>query len=246
MSKLAQRGLLYTLQLCKTLRVDERGDSDALAQPTRSRLFSLLGELKRPASTEELAERVGMHVNGVRRHLERLSEAGLLERRRASRGRGRPRDEWVIARSAAPGGERPRAYADLARWLARAIPTGPTRLRQVEEAGREIGRELAPGDGDGSVESFEEVFTALGFQPVVEVDATGPTRCRLCNCPYRDSALENPEVVCTLHRGITVGVLDVLAPGSRLSVFEPRDPDLAGCLVEVAGAEWGERDRAST
>ena len=89
------------------------------------------------------------------------------------------------------------------------------------------------------------MFTALGFQPVVEVRADGLTRCRLCNCPYRDSALENPEVVCTLHRGITAGVLDVLAPRSRLAAFEPNDPDLAGCLVEVDGAKWGERERGS-
>ena len=238
-------GLLYTSRLCKTSRVDERGNSDALAQPTRSRLFALLGELRRPAGTEELAKRVGMHVNGVRRHLERLSEVGLLERRRVSQGPGRPRDEWVIARGAAPGGERPSGYTDLARWLARATPTGPTRLRQVEEAGREIGRELAPEEGDGSMQSFEDVFTALGFEPVVEVGADGDARCRLCNCPYRDSVRETPEVVCTLHRGITAGVLDVVAPRSRLAAFEPHDPDQAGCLVEVAGAEWGERDRAS-
>ncbi len=34
---------------------------DALGQPTRARLFSLLDELKRPASTEELAEELGLH-----------------------------------------------------------------------------------------------------------------------------------------------------------------------------------------
>lgn len=42
---------------------------DALAQPTRGRLFELLCELKRPAGTTELAERLKLHHNGVRMHL---------------------------------------------------------------------------------------------------------------------------------------------------------------------------------
>jgi predicted ArsR family transcriptional regulator len=65
---------------------------DALAQPTRARLFALLTELRRPAPTEELAERVGLHPNGVRTHLERLHEVGLVSRERERLGRGGGRE----------------------------------------------------------------------------------------------------------------------------------------------------------
>ena len=82
-------------------------------------------------------------------------------------------------------------------------------------------------------------MVALGFQPELEIDGDKTTRCRLCNCPYRDSVKENQEVVCTLHRGITAGLLDELAPEARLETFEPHDPDRAGCLIEVVGAGWG-------
>jgi predicted ArsR family transcriptional regulator len=206
-----------------------------LAQPTRARLFALLQEGRRAATTADLAGRLGLHANGVRRQLERLHAAGLVERRKATRGRGRPRDEWSVAPGANPGGERPRAYRDLATWLARAIPAAPGRERRIERAGREIGRELAPARWDDPVESFRQVLAALGFQPVLEVRADGSMTCRLCNCPYRDSARESPDVVCTLHKGLTAGLLDALAPGARLSTFEPHEPDLAGCVVEVSG-----------
>jgi len=43
-----------------------------LSQPTRARLFAMLGELSRPAGTVELADRLDLHPNGVRIHLERL------------------------------------------------------------------------------------------------------------------------------------------------------------------------------
>jgi hypothetical protein len=41
--------------------------------------------------------------------------------------------------------------------------------------------------------------------------------------------------VCTLHRGMTRGLLDAIAPRTRLAGFVPRDPDTAGCLIELRG-----------
>lgn len=208
---------------------------DALAQPTRARLFALLGELRRPAGTVELAERLGMHPNGVRMHLERLQEAGLIARGRAPQPRGRPRDAWTIAADARPGGDAPSAYADLGRWLARAIPARAGRLRDVEAVGRDIGRELAPSDAVDAGEAMRTTLVALGFAPHEQPGPAGRVTYCLGNCPYRDAVRENQEVVCTLHRGMTRGLLDVLEPGATLEGFVARDPDTAGCLVELAG-----------
>src|SRR4051794_7957008 len=97
---------------------------EALAQPSRARLFELLTELRRPAGTDELAEQLGLHPNGVRMHLERLREAGLVSRERTPQGRGRPRDRWTIAPDARPGGDPPSAYGDLGRWLSRVLAQG--------------------------------------------------------------------------------------------------------------------------
>jgi predicted ArsR family transcriptional regulator len=209
---------------------------EALAQPTRAELFALLGEVRRPTSTDELAQRMGLHPNGVRVHLERLREAGLVARERTRQGRGRPRDMWTVAPDARPGGDPPTAYADLGRWLARAIAPGKTRLRAVEATGREIGRGLAAKRGAGSAEQkMHAALVSLGFQPEREVDSDGELTYRLGNCPYRDAVRENQPVVCTLHRGITRGLLDTLAPETKLSGFVPRDPDTAGCLIELRG-----------
>ena len=209
---------------------------DALSQPTRARLFALLGELGRPAGTAELAEQLDLHPNGVRMHLERLERDGLLLRAREPRRRGRPRDVWQIAPDAAPGGRPPRAYRDLVRWLARAMGSSGARgLRGVETTGREIGRELASRQGNTGAEAFQASLTVLGFQPQTQDGEDGQTSIRLRNCPYRDAVRENQPAICTLHRGITRGLLDVQAPGAKLTGFEPRDPDVAGCLLELTG-----------
>lgn len=220
---------------------------DVLAQPTRARLFDLLQELKRETSTEELAGELGLHINGVRRQLERLKQAGLVERSRQSEGRGRPRDLWSVAADANPGGQRPRAYQDLAAWLASAIPAGPGRLRQVERTGREIGRALAPKETDDSPRAFEQVLSALGFQPQLELEQGGRACCRLGNCPYTEAVVENQPVVCTLHKGLTAGLLEQLSPAARLTGFEPHDPVEAGCLIEVVNLAWApETDSAGS
>jgi predicted ArsR family transcriptional regulator len=218
---------------------------DALSQPTRARLFALLGELARPAGTAELAKLLRLHPNGVRMHLERLERDGLLSRAREPRQRGRPRDVWQIAPDAHPGGRAPRAYADLVRWLARAMGSSGSRgLRGVEATGREIGRELASRQGNTGAEAFQASLTALGFQPQTQDGEDGHASVRLRNCPYRDAVRENQPVVCTLHRGITHGLLDVQAPGVKLTGFEPRDPDVAGCLLELTGtAAAGQREK---
>lgn len=213
------------------------GGEEVLAQRTRARIFSWLVEHRVPASTGVLARALGLHANGVRRHLELMREAGLVERRRSTGRRGRPGDLWTVSAGAEPGGAPPTGYADLSRWLARAIPPLRSRMREVERAGREIGRELAPkGPVDDPVEGFRQTIAALGFRPELEASGDGGFVCRLGNCPYRESVRENRDVICGLHEAITAGLLAELLPKARLARFEPHDPERAGCVVGVTGA----------
>jgi predicted ArsR family transcriptional regulator len=204
----------------------------ALAQPTRARLFALLGQLGRPAGTVELAGRLGLHPNGVRLHLERLRSEGLVLRSSDPRPRGRPRDSWQIAPDARPGGRPPRAYGDLVRWLARAVDASGRALARIETAGRQIGRELARDREDDGMDGFHSALSALGFQPEATA-APGAVTFRLRNCPYCDAVRENQPVVCTLHRGITRGLLEELMPAGGLARFEPHEPVRAGCEIEI-------------
>ena len=209
---------------------------DVLAQPTRARLFARLAGLGRPAGTDELAAELELHPSGVRVHLERLRRAGLLSRERTPQARGRPRDSWQLAPDALPGGEPPDAYRTLARWLAHTIPSRPARIREVERSGRELGRELLPaGSRSAPEETMGRTLTALGFAPQRERAPAGRLLFRLGSCPYREAVRENQEVVCALHRGLTQGLLDELAPSARLTAFVPQDPERAGCLIEVDG-----------
>lgn len=212
---------------------------DVLALPARARLFLALTALRRPAGTRELAAEVGRHPNTVRRNLELMADAGLLERRTERRSRGRPRDEWAISARARPMGAPPQAYGQLSGWLARVLHTDGE-PEAIERTGREIGREIAPeAAGRAPRVAIEDALTALGFAPRGERAGDDGARFVLGNCPYRDAVRENQPVICGLHRGVMGGLLDRVAPGAELTGFVPKDPYAAGCIVAVAGLRPG-------
>jgi predicted ArsR family transcriptional regulator len=206
-------------------------EDDVLAEPTRARLFAALAALRRPATTQELADRVGRHPNTSRLQLARLADAGLVERRQTPQRRGRPRHEWAIVPTARPAGQPPQAHAQLSQWLARA--TRKAQLDQVEKAGREIGRELLAGaQARPFAQAMRDVLTALGFAPALHAEANTVSYV-LGNCPYREAVAQNQPVVCTLHRGITRGLLDRLDRSASLTEFVANDPYTAGCRIGV-------------
>jgi predicted ArsR family transcriptional regulator len=207
---------------------------DPMAQRTRAAIVRLLADLRRPARTDELADRIGRHPNSIRNHLERLQAAGLVERLKIPGTRGRPHYEWALPADPAPGREPPTAYRDLARWLARTTATSSADLDDVEATGRGIGREASPSAAaESPPAALGSALAAFGFQPTRSDEADGRTSYSLRNCPYRDVVAETQPLVCVLHRGITQGLLEQLAPGSELTAFVPQDPHEAGCLIAV-------------
>lgn len=210
---------------------------DALTQPTRARVFALLNEAGRPVTTDALAEKLGLHPNGVRVHLERMLDAGLVERRRERMARGRPRDTWMIAPNAQPGGEPPTGYAALARWLVRSLVASGAEVGELEATGRSVGRGLAADSAgeDAGEQLLFDTMTSLGFRPERERVGRDRLTYRLRNCPYREAVRERQALVCGLHRGLTTGLLESIDSTSTMAGFEARDPEQAGCLVSIQG-----------
>lgn len=198
-------------------------------------MIALLRRSKKPLDTASVARRLSLHPNGVRLRLRRLEGRGLVERTTARKEIGRPRALWEITPRAIVEADRPHTGWAMARALARAIPPTPPRLRDIEDAGAQMGSELVEqvgaSEGDDPFQALSHALEALGFEPR-RTDGE-PVRYELMTCPYAEAVRENPKVVCTLHKGIVRGVLESVAPAVKLTRFEPHDPDEAGCLVEV-------------
>jgi predicted ArsR family transcriptional regulator len=207
-------------------------DSPLLGHPTRARVLSSLASRREGARVESLATELALHPNTVRLHLERLEEAQFVRRRTVrADGPGRPHLEWSTVAGSLPIHS---AYRALSRWLLRAIAKSEVSPREIRATGRSIGGDMASGrEPEDAIKALEGLLTALGFSP--EYDGEG--RFRLQSCPFRSAAEENPALVCALHHGIVEGFTAGIDPETRVSLFEPRPPAEAGCLVGITPAE---------
>src|SRR5215211_8587049 len=118
----------FTLKICPgggtvnsamANRPDELTVLKALGDETRYAMYRELATSTAPLSAPELAERLGLHANTVRLHLDRLREAGLIEAEAVHRGTvGRPQHLYFLSAGAPGLGFDPPAHALLAGLLA--------------------------------------------------------------------------------------------------------------------------------
>ncbi len=211
--------------------------AEALAQPSRRRIAEALSGAPHGLTPFEVAEEVGLHHNAVRRHLDVLARAGVVRsEREAAAGRpGRPsrRYRLVATEGLAEAGHR-----ELVRLLVELIRRTGASEQDVEAFGRDEGRLL--GHGRPADAGLAAILAGLGFAPDdVTEDAArkrGELDLRLRRCPFAEAVLaEGGHLVCALHRGLTLGLLDAAEPDAYLAAFDVRDPIAAGCRVLVRG-----------
>ncbi|MCL4291744.1 MAG: helix-turn-helix domain-containing protein [Acidimicrobiia bacterium] len=214
----------------------------ALGDETRYAIYSELAESTGPLPAQELAERLSLHANTVRLHLERLREVGIVEVEAMHHGRvGRPQHRYSLAPGAPGLGFDPPAHALLAGLLAALAENagaGPDAARAV---GREWGRQAAKRSrprrrdrGAGSLDELIEQSDRLGFEPAAdEPPVSEPVRVDFLHCPFRELAEAYPDLVCSLHRGLCEGILEG-SGGATVEAFSSLyDPE--PCHVVVGG-----------
>ncbi|WDO04642.1 helix-turn-helix domain-containing protein [Streptomyces murinus] len=148
--------------------------------PRRRAVLDVLRAAPAPLGVTETAERLGVHPNTVRFHLDALVAEGLVERRaEASTGPGRPRTVYTVRPGMDRGGAR--GYLLLARMLlSRWTSADPAEAReQARETGREWGRflvdPLPPFErptAQRSVTRLLALLADLGFEPEPAAGAT--------------------------------------------------------------------------
>jgi predicted ArsR family transcriptional regulator len=198
-----------------------------LDSPVRSAIAAILS---RPASTRraiggivdvdgltagELASELDLHVTTVRFHLDRLERAGLVRSQFTTAfGVGRPRKVYAVTAEPESLGDREWHLRMLAGLLSANFTTGVT----PQEAGEQWIDEnvsltsaapaTTPGAWIAKLGELIDVLQRWGYSPELRTTDGGQTaRIDIVDCPFRDLARENPDVVCGIHRGLLTGVL---------------------------------------
>lgn len=207
----------------------------ALGDNTRYAIYLELARSAVPLATAEVAETLGLHVNTVRPHLERMREVGLLAVAPDHRGGpGRPQHRYSIAPGAPSLGLEPPTFPLLARMLLGAAARAGAEPGDAVAAGREQGQLEAAGvvPGTPCADALVELLDRLGFDPA-RVDEGRTTTVGFARCPFQELAEANPDLVCALHRGVVEGFVGAVADGTRVRSFGTL-VDRRPCRVELA------------
>ena len=198
---MAASGASGRLDLLKTL-----GDN------TRYAIYLELARSPQPLSTSEVADTLGLHANTVRPHLERMRDVGLLELRPAAAGGvGRPQHLYTLAANAPGLGLEPPVYPMIAAMLLAMAEDAGIDGDAAADQGRTQGRMIANRTPvrRPCAEAAYEFLADFGFDPEV-IDGQGGADATIAftHCPFADLAESNPELVCSLHRGLLEGFVD--------------------------------------
>lgn len=216
--------------------------TDPTARPmlgeSRGRVLEVLRTAGEPMGVADVAERVDLHPNTARFHLDGLVDAGLVARLTEKRTQpGRPRTVYAVTAADVPAGQR--SYRLLAEMLTSLVAdTLPEPGDAAETAGEAWGRYLAerpaPSQRVDAAEGVRRLSTVLadaGFAPDTVDDPDRPV-IALRHCPFREVATQHRDVVCSLHLGLIRGVLDEVRAPLRADRLEPFvEPSL--CLAHL-------------
>jgi predicted ArsR family transcriptional regulator len=204
-----------------------------LGDNTRYAIYLELARSSRPLATADIAASLGLHVNTVRPHLERMRDVGLLEvAPETNRGVGRPQHLYSLAPDAPSLGLEPPSFPLLAEMLTGLAANVGAQGDDAVEIGREQGAVAAaraPGDAS-CVDVLVDNLARLGFDPAV-VEGDDSVTVAFAHCPYGELAREHPDIICNLHCGLVEGVVDAF-DGAEVVEFHSlvhRQP----CQVEL-------------
>jgi predicted ArsR family transcriptional regulator len=210
----------------------------ALADDTRYAVYRELSTSTQALSAQDLADRLGVHANTVRLHLERLRDVGIVDVEAVHRGTvGRPQHLYFLADGAPGVGFDPPAHALLAALLASLAEQVGAEPDDAADAGHAWGVEAGARTRSTScLRALEAELHRLGFEPAAGAgDGTseGSERIDFLHCPFRELAEAYPALVCNLHRGLCAGVVDQVGGGSVAEFSTLYDPEPCHVTVTV-------------
>lgn len=226
-------------------------DAATVLGESRSRVLAVLQDAGEPLTVDLVAERVRLHPNTARFHLDGLVTSGHAEREAEERDRpGRPRMLYAAAADSTRAG--PRSYQLLAEiltnYLASEVPNPGTSAQRAGHAwGKYLAQRPRPSrrvDSAAAIKQLTSMLDELGFDP--EATTTGRSRqVLLHHCPFREAAAEHQEVICSVHLGLMRGMLDELGAPIEAKRLEPfAGPSL--CVTDLGRRSSGTRAKART
>lgn len=219
----------------------------ALDQPLRRDLYELIGARAEPVDRDDAAAALGVPRSVAAFHLDKLTEAGLLQvhferpEGRTGPGAGRPAKRYRRSAIELSVSLPERHYELAGALLADAVlastqtgcPVDEALARAARKAGAEVGAaaraELPKRLSARKLRSAVlQVLRRLGYEPRESRDEI-----LLANCPFHCLADRHRSLICGMNLDLLTGVAEGMEAGKRL---RPRlDPAPHMCCVRISG-----------
>ncbi|MGV0790833.1 helix-turn-helix transcriptional regulator [Mycolicibacterium sp. XJ1819] len=202
----------------------------------REDVLAALRDADRALSIVEVAERLAVHPNTARFHLEALAKSGRVETIKPSRAKpGRPPLMFRATTGMDPDG--PRDYRMLAAVLADALARQRDPAGRAVAAGRAWAKNHAPAaaapDEKKAIDKLTALLAEMGFAPERRLDDHDLGEIALRNCPFLELADSRRDVICPVHLGLMQGALAAWeAPVTVDALIPFAEPDL--CVAGLA------------
>ncbi|MEU9304094.1 helix-turn-helix domain-containing protein [Streptomyces sp. NPDC048269] len=199
-----------------------------LQDPVRRRLYEYVAAQGREVGRNEAAEAAGVARTLAAHHLDKLTEAGLLEsgsRRltgRSGPGAGRPAKVYTRARTERSVSLPARDYRTAAELLAETAEQAGLDAGLCAAARRRGEALRGTAAPCGGLQEAMEMLTARGYEPYLEgvegadvgegESGVAARVVRMRNCPFHAVAERFPPLVCGMNLALLEGLLGTEGP----------------------------------
>jgi len=202
-----------------------------LVDPVRRLLYEYVTSRSGPVTREEAATAAGIGRTLAAYHLDKLTEAGLVEagyarpEGRGGPGAGRPAKHYVRVDRELSVSVPARNYLLMASVLAEAVAADANGA--VRTAATRAARQIGHAAADGS--DLETALRGCGYEPVRTQDGIV-----LRNCPFDQLSKSHVELVCGLNYDLIDGLLEGIGQGGGEAVLAPQEGQ---CCVVIRNCE---------
>jgi predicted ArsR family transcriptional regulator len=199
--------------------------TNVLSDPTRYYIYQFVIKRHGEVTVQEIADEFNIHPNVARLHLTKLEDVNMLisETKKTGKG-GRPSRLYRLSDEVIQLHFPARDYKLLAKIAIRSMMSlGESGKEALYETGKTFGQELVSVHLSGNssspfelpfeqkIEILKDASDTAGFYPEFHhnQDKT-KVFFRIFNCPFKEMARTNRELVCTMHFAFLNGMFSVL------------------------------------
>ncbi|OQP02716.1 transcriptional regulator [Geobacillus sp. 44C] len=208
--------------------------TNVLADPTRYHIYEYITKKHKKVSVQEIAEAFNIHPNVARLHLTKLEDVNMIvsETQKTGKG-GRPSRLYRLSDKVIQLHFPFRDYQLLSKIAIQTMAKlGDVGKQALYETGKNFGKELVaqriPHDQSvqeltfaEKAEIVKEAAEAAGLYPTFEYnEKEGKIYLQVFNCPFKEIAFQEPEIICQMHYAFLQGMFEVLFPNVEIVEME--------------------------